>query len=132
MYKKILSYVVVLCIGGVLGTYFDAKHTIEEQVVYKDRIKTRIKEVVKEDGNGGKVTERIIIKDEDKDKKVSKKESIPVKKNWGVSVKADLLPTSNMGNVYTLELHRRIFADFYVSGYGRTDGVAGVGLTFFF
>jgi hypothetical protein len=131
--KKIASYVVVLAIGGVIGTYFDAKHVIEEKVVYKDRIKTQIREVIKEAPDGTKVTERFIEKDEKKDKKVAKKETKPVKKNWGVGVKADLLPNPIGGQtVYTLEVHRRIFSDLYVSGYGRTDGTAGVGVTLFF
>ena len=136
MLKKISSYVVVLAIGAAIGTYFDAKHTIEEKIVFKDRVKTQIREVIKESPDGTKVTERFIEKDEKKKKQVAKKESIPVKKNWGVSVKADLIPNGfngfNGDAVYTLELHRRMFSDLYVSAYGRTDGVAGVGVTLFF
>ena len=130
MLKKIASYVVVLGIGAAIGTYFDAKHTIEEKIVFKDRVKTEIKEVIKEGPDGTKVTERTIYKDEKKDKKVAKKESIPVKKDWGLGIKYDLVPAGKP--VWTVEVHRRIFSDLYGSAYGRTDGVAGVGLTYFF
>ncbi len=129
MLKKISSYVVVLVIGAAIGTYFDAKHTIETKVVTKDRIKTVIKEVVTQSPDGTTVTERHTTKDEKKKVVAKRKESIPVKKDWGVSIKTDLfspVPT------YTAEIHRRIFSDFYVSVYGRTDSTAGVGLTFFF
>lgn len=133
MLKRTASYVVVLAIGAVIGTYFDAKHVIEEKVVYKDRVKTQIREVIKETPDGTKVTERFIEKDEKKDKKAVKKETKPIKKNWGVGVKADLLPDRIGGQtVWTVEVHRRIFSDLYVSGYGRTDGNAGVGVTLFF
>ena len=130
MLKKVNSYIVVLAIGAVLGTYFDAKHVIEEKIVYKDRVKTEIKEIIKEAPDGTKITERVIYKDEKKDKKVSNKESKPVKKNWGVGVKYDLLPPGQAA--WTVEVHRRILGDFYVSGFGRTDGVAGIGVTLFF
>lgn len=129
MLKKIASYVVVLAVGAAIGTYFDAKHTIEEKIVTKDRVRTIIKEVVTERPDGTKVTERVIDKKEKKNQVAKKKESIPVKKNWGVSVKTDLFtPVS----VYTLEVHRRMFSDLYVSAYGKSDGVVGVGVTFFF
>ncbi len=129
MLKRIGSYVVVLGIGAAIGTYFDAKHTIEEKIVYKDRIRTQIKEVITERPDGTKVTERVIDKDEKKDKKVAKKETIPVKKDWGVGVKYDLFRPEA---VYTLEVHRRIISDLYVSAYGRTDSTVGIGVTFFF
>lgn len=133
MLKKIASYVIVLGIGAALGTYFNAKHTIEEKVVTKDRVRTIIKEVITERPDGTKVTERITDKKEKKNQVAKKKESIPVKKDWGVGVKADLLSQPIGGQtVWTVEVHRRIFSDLYISGYGRTDGVAGVGVTFFF
>lgn len=129
MLKKISSYIIVLAIGAALGTYFDAKHTIETKVVTKDRIKTVVKEVITERPDGTTVTERHTTKDEKKKQVANSKESIPVKKDWGVSVKTDLFrPVS----VYTLEVHRRVFSDLYVSAYGRTDNTLGVGLTFFF
>lgn len=129
MLKKVSSYIVVLAIGGVLGTYFDAKHTIEEKVVTKDRVRTVIKEVITEKPDGTKVTERITDKKEKKNQVAKKKESVPVKKNWGVSVKTSLFqPTSN----YTFEVHRKVFSDFYVSAYGDTSGTVGIGVTLFF
>lgn len=130
MLKKIASYVVVLGIGAAIGTYFDAKRVIEEKVVYKDRVKTEIREVVKEAPDGTKVTERVIYKDEKKDTKVSKRESKPMKPNWGVGVKYDLIPSGQPS--WAVEVHRRIIGDLYVSGYARTSGVAGVGVTMFF
>jgi hypothetical protein len=130
MLKKIGSYLVVLVIGAAIGTWFDAKHTIEEKVVYKDRVKTEIREVIKEAPDGTKVTERITYRNEKKDKKVSKKESMPVKKDWGVSIKYDLIPSGQP--VWTVEVQRRVFGDIYAGAYGRTDGVAGVGVTVFF
>lgn len=131
--KKIASYIIVLAIGAGIGTYFDAKHTIEEKIVYKDRVKTVIKERITENPDGTRVIERETTKKEKKDGSVSKVESKPVKKDWGVSVKADLLSQPVGGQtVWTVEVHRRIFSDLYVSGYGRTDGIAGVGVTLFF
>ena len=130
MLKKISSYVIVLAIGLVLGTYFDAKHTIETKVVTKDRGKTVVKEIITEKPDGTKVTERHVTKDEKKKQVAKQKESIPVKKDWGVSVKADLF--SPQQPVYTLEVHRRVFSDLYVSAYGRTDSTVGIGITYFF
>lgn len=127
MLKKISSYIIVLAIGAGIGTYFDAKHTIEEKIVYKDRVKTEIKEVIKEAPDGTKITERTIYKDEKKDTKIAKKEGIPVKKDWAVGVKYDLLPVGEP--VWTAEVQRRILGDIYVGAYGRTDGVAGVSIT---
>jgi hypothetical protein len=127
--KKVASYVIVLAIGVGVGTYFDAKHTIEEKTVYKDRVKTVVKEVITERPDGTKITERHTDKEEKTKQVNNKSESRPVKKDWGVGVKYDLLQP---GQTYTLEIHRRIIGDFYVSGYGRTDGTAGLGLTFFF
>lgn len=129
MYKKILSYGIVLLIGAGLGTYFDAKHTIEEKIVYKDRVKTQIREIIKEAPDGTKITERIIHKDEKKKKKVAKIESIPVKKDWGVGVKYELFTPVP---VYTVDVYRRVIGDLYVSVYGRTDNTFGVGLLYTF
>jgi len=129
MLKKISSYVIVLAIGAGLGTYFNQKHTIETKVVTKDRIKTVIKEVITQNPDGSVVTERHVTKDEKKKQVAKRKESIPVKKDWGISVKTDLFSPQP---AYTIEAHRRVFSDLYVSVYGRTDGVVGVGATFFF
>jgi hypothetical protein len=129
MYKKIVSYLVVLVIGAAAGTYFDAKHTIEEKVIYKDRVRTQIKEVIKEAPDGTKVTERYIHKDEKKDKKVARKESIPVKPNWGVGIKYDLFSPVP---VYGVDVHRRIFGDVYLTVYGRTDQTFGLGVLYTF
>lgn len=128
MLKKIASYIVVLGIGAAIGTYFDAKQTIEEKVVYKDRVKTVVKEVITESPDGTKITQRETTKDEKTDQVKTKSESTPVKKDWGIGVSTDLFPSQ----VYTVEVHRRLFSDLYVTGYGRTDGTVGVGLTFFF
>jgi len=129
MIKKISSYLVVLVIGGAIGTYFDAVHTIEEKVVVKDRIKTEIRETITEKPDGTKITDRVTNIDEKTKSVASKKESIPVAKNWGVGIKYDLfVPVP----VYTIEVHRRVIFDLYVSVYGRTDNVSGVGLLYTF
>lgn len=130
MTKKITIAVGIFLLGAAVGTYFDAKHTIEEKIVYKDRVKTEVREVIREAPDGSKVTERVTYKDEKKEQEVAKKETKPVKSNWGLGVKYDLIPSGQP--VWTVEVHRRIFSDLYLSGYGRTDGVAGVGVTFFF
>lgn len=132
MLKKISSYLVVLAIGAALGTWLDARHTIEEKVVYKDRVKTEIREVIKEGPDGTKVTERVIYKDEKKDTKVSKKESKPVKPNWGVGVQYELL---GQPGAIQVDLNRRLFGNFYVRAYGRMEshgGAAGVGVLVLF
>lgn len=129
MLKKISGYIIVLCIGAAIGTYFDAAHTIEEKVIFKDRIRTVTKEVIKENPDGSKTTEREVITDEKKDGLTSKKESKPVKKDWGVGVKYDLFTPVP---VWTAEVHRRIFSDIYVSAHATTDGRFGVGVTLFF
>lgn len=129
MLKKISSYIIVLVIGLAAGTYFDAKHTIEEKTIYKDRVRTVVREVITERPDGTKITERITNKDEKKKKIAKRKESIPVKKDWGVGVKADLFSPIPS---YTVEVSRRVFGDIYVSGYGRTNGSVGVGVTLFF
>lgn len=129
MLKKISSYIIVLVIGAALGTYFDAKHTIETKIVTKDRIKTVVKEVVTKRPDGTTVTERHTTKDEKRKQVAKQKESIPVKKNWGVGVKYDIFRPES---VYTIEAHRRVFGDLYISAYGRTDSTFGVGVTVFF
>lgn len=129
MLKKISSYIIVLAIGGALGTYFDASHTIEEKIVTRDRTRTIIKEVITENPDGTKVTERTTDKKEKSDTKVAKKESIPVKKNWSVGVKYDLFSDKP---VWTAEVQRRILGDIYAGAYGRTDGIIGVGVTILF
>ncbi len=132
MLKKISSYIIVLGIGAGLGTYFNQKHTIEEKVVYKDRIKTEIKEIITERPDGTKVTERVIEKDEKKDTVATKKESIPVKSDWAVGVSYELF-----GNVSSIQVdvNRRILGNLYIRAYGRSQpvGVAGgVGLLYTF
>ena len=132
MTKKIGSYLIVLVIGAAIGTYFDAKHTIEEKIVYKDRVKTQIKEIITERPDGTKVTERVVHKDEKKDKKVAKKESIPVKKNWAASVNYELYGVKGAVQV---DIKRRILADIYIGAYGRMDHsqtAAGVGVMVLF
>lgn len=129
MIKKIASYVVILAIGAGLGTYFNQIHTIEEKIVYKDRTHTIIKEIITEHPDGTKVTERLVDKKEKIDSIATKKESIPVSKDWGVGVKYDLFVTVP---VWTIEVHRRILGNIYVTGYGRTDNVVGVGLLYTF
>lgn len=129
MLKKISSYVIVLAIGLAVGTWFDAKHTIEEKVVVKDRVRTVTQEIIVERPDGSKETRRTVEKNEKTDTKTAKKETIPLKKDWGVGVKADLF---NQVPVYTVEIHRRVFSDLYVSAYGRTNNTVGLGVTFFF
>lgn len=129
MLKKLSSYFIVLMVGTIIGTYFDAKHTIEEEVITKDRVRTVIKEVITERPNGTKITERYTDKKEKKNQVAKKKESKPSSKNWGVSIKTSLFePTPQ----YTVEVHRRIFSTVYVSAYGRSDSTVGVGVSFFF
>lgn len=129
MLKKISSYIIVLAIGGALGTYFNASHTIEEKIVIKDRIKTVIKEVIITNSDGTVVVERTIVRDEKRDIVAKRKESIPVKSNWGVGLKYDLFTPEP---IYTIELHRRILGSLYITGYGRTDGIVGGGLLYTF
>lgn len=129
MTKRIVSYIFVLVVGLAIGTWFDAKHTIEQKVVYKDRVRTQIEEVIIERPDGTKETRRTVDKNERSDKHVAKKESKPIKPNWGVGIKYDLFQPQQ---IWTLEVHRRVFGNAYVSAYGRTDGVAGLGITVFF
>ena len=129
MLKKIASYVLVLGIGAIIGTYFDAKHTIEEKVVFKDRTRTIVKEVITERPDGTKVTERVTDRKEKVDTKQARKESKPVKKNWGIGVTYGL---GTVTPVYGVQIHRRVFSDIYVTAYGKSNHSAGVGLTLFF
>lgn len=129
MLKKISSYAIVLVIGGALGTYFDAAHTIEEKIVTKDRIKTVIKEIVTERPDGSKVTERVTTKKEKKDSVANKKESIPVAKKWMAGVSYELFKPQP---VYTIDIKRKLFTNIYAGAYGRSDGRFGVGVTILF
>lgn len=128
MIKKYGIYVIVFLIGGAAGTYFDAKHTIEEKVVYKDRIKTQIREVIKEGPDGTRVTERFITKDEKKKKQATKKESKPVKKDWLLGVGIPVIGDE----VYDVRLERRILGDLYIGVKGDSQGTFGVGVTILF
>ena len=128
MFKKYGIYAVVFIIGAAAGTYFDAKHTIEEKVVYRDRIKTEIKEIIKEAPDGTKITERFITKDEDKKKQAQRKESKPVKKDWLLGVGISVIGEE----AYDVRLERRILGDIYVGVNGDTRGNFGVGVTILF
>lgn len=129
MLKKLSSYILVLGIGAAIGTYFDAKHTIEEKVVFKDRTRTVIKEVITEKPDGTKITQRETNETTKVDKTQARKESRPVKKEWGVGVQYDLFRPEP---IVTVNVHRRVFGSLYGGVYGRTDGTVGIGLTFFF
>lgn len=129
---KIVSYLVAVLVGAGAAYYFMPQQIkIEEKVVTRDVIKTVTKEVVKIQRPDGTIEtiEREVVKDEDKKKQASVVKTKPAKKNWGVGVKYDLFRPDS---VYTLEVHRRIVSDLYVSAYGRTDSTVGIGVTFFF
>lgn len=130
MQKKILSYVLAVCVGAAICMYFDKEvHEVQERIVYKDRIKTVVKEVITENPDGSRTIERETTKDEKKDQVSNKKETRPVKKDWLVSVKADLFSPAP---AYTAEVSRRVIGDFYIGTFARTDGVVGVGVTLAF
>ena len=130
MQKKILSHLIAIIIGAGVFYYFDSNvHEIEQQVIYKDRTRTIVKEVTTEKPDGTKVTERIIDRKEKTDTTASKSESKPVKPDWGVGVKYDLF-TGNPA--WTVEVNRRIIGNIYGGVYGRTDGIVGAGVTIFF
>ena len=132
MQLKIASYVIALAVGAGLTYYFMPQQIkIEEKIVTRDVIKTVTTEriVIKRPDGTIETVEREVVKDEDKKRQASRVETKPAKKNWGVGVKYDLFrPVS----VYTIEAHRRIIGDLYVSAYARTDSALGVGITVFF
>jgi hypothetical protein len=129
MLKKISSYIIVLAIGAVMGSYFNNKKAIEEKIVYKDRVNTVVKEVIKQTPDGTIITERETTKNEARDSVATKKTILPQNKDWGVSVKYDLFRPVP---VWTAEIHRRIIGNIYAGAYGRTDGIVGVSATIFF
>ena len=129
MIKKIASYVIVLAIGAGIGTYFNQKHTIEEKTVYKDRVKTVVKEIIKENPDGSKVTERVIHTDEKSKQTAQKKESKPVKKDWLVGIGYNIIGPDQF---YNGRLERRILGDVYVGLNGDSRGNFGVGITLLF
>jgi hypothetical protein len=127
MQLKILSYILVFAAGIGACLYFDDNvHEIKEEIVYKDRIRTVVKEVVTKSPDGTTVTQRTTDKVEKKDKQVNKVESKPIKPNWMVGVKYDLFRPVP---VWTAEVQRRVIGNVYAGAYGRTDGVVGVSLS---
>lgn len=130
MKSKIIGYVIAMVVGAGACMYFDKDiHEIEEKIVYRDRVRTVVKEVITEKPDGTRIIERETNKDEVKDSVSTKKESIPTKKNWAVGVKYDLFSHEP---VWTAEVQRRVIGDIYAGAYGRTDGIVGVGITILF
>jgi len=130
MQKKILSYILAVGVGVAASWYFLPKeHIIEEKIVYKDRTKTQIVEIITERPDGTRTIERVIHKDEQTDIISTKKEVIPSKKDWAVGGKYDLFTSTP---VWSLEVQRRIIGNVYAGAYGRTDGIIGVGVTLLF
>jgi len=128
--KKIVSYLMAVGIGVAASWYFLPKdHIVEEKIVYKDRIKTEIVEIITIRPDGSKTIERIIHRDENKEVVSKKKEVTPAKKDWAVGAKYDLFSPVP---VWTLEVQRRVIGNIYAGAYGRTDGIAGVSLTLLF
>lgn len=129
MLQKIYKYVIVLVVGGAIGAMLNNKHRVEEKVVYKDRTKTIVKERIIENPDGSKVIERETNKTEDKKSVQSRVESKPTQKNWGVGVGYDVF-TPNQ--IISVNVHRRLFSDLYVTVSGRSSGDVTIGATLFF
>jgi Na+-translocating ferredoxin:NAD+ oxidoreductase RnfG subunit len=127
---KILSYVIILVCGVLVGRFFDnGRSIVEERTVYKDRVKTVIKEVITQSPDGTTVTERTTTKKEKKDLKKNRLESKVAKANWGIGVGYEMFRPEP---VYTIDIKRRVIWDLYLGAYGRTDGRFGVGITYLF
>lgn len=127
MRQKILSHGLAILVGAGLCLMFDNQvHQVKEEIVYKDKIRTVVKEVIRENPDGSKTIERISDKTEDKNTTVNKVTQKPAKNDWLIGVKYDLFQPMP---VWTAEVQRRIIGNVYVGAYGRTDGVAGVSLT---
>lgn len=130
MIKKLASYVIVFAAGSAIAIWFDKDvHEITETVVYKDRVRTVVKEVITERPDGTKITERTTNKDEKKKQTANRKESKPVAKNWAAGIDYELFSNDQ---VYTGRLYRRVLGDIYVGGYGTSRGDFGVGITVLF
>jgi hypothetical protein len=116
--------------GGIfIGSYFNSSNTVQEKIVYRDKIKTITREVTTTKPDGSKVT--VIETDKTENKDVTKDLSVKTqaKKNYGIGVKYDLFSPVP---VYTLEVHRRLFGDFYISASGSTETQFNIGVTVFF
>lgn len=130
MKKVILSHAIALVIGAAVCMYFDKEvHEVKKEVVYKDRIKTVVKEVITEKPDGSKTTERTIEKDEKSDKQVSEVEKKPVEKKWIASMKHSLFAPEP---IITAEIQRRVIGDIFVGAYGTNQGAVGVSLSIMF
>jgi hypothetical protein len=114
----------VLCFAGgfITSKYFSKPEVkIETVTVVKTKENTKVVKETRPDGTIVETKETTVEKD---NQTLIKKEN---KKNnhWIVSVKKDLFRDSE----WTGEIGRSIFRDLYITGYYRTDGVGGIGLT---
>lgn len=114
----------VLCFGGgfIAAKYFSKPEVkVETVTVVKTKEKVKFVKETRPDGTVVETKETVTEKD---NQSTVKKENKTHNK-WIVSVKKDLFRDFE----WTGEVGRAIFRDIYVTGYYRTDGVGGVGLT---
>jgi hypothetical protein len=114
----------VLCFacGFIASKYFSTPE-IKTETITVVKTKENVK-VVKETRPDGTVVETKETTVEKDNSTVAKKETKQSNK-WIVSVKKDLFHDTE----WTGEVGRGIFRDVYVTGYYRTNGTSGVGLT---
>lgn len=125
MKKQLVIAGICFGLGFVVSKYF-SKPEIKTETITVVKTKENVK-VVKETRPDGTVVETKETTVEKDNSTVAKKET-KQSNNWILSVKKDLFHDSE----WTGEVGRSIFRDVYVTGYYRTDNVAGVGLTITF
>ena len=120
---KIASYLLVFGLGAIAMRYFEPQSmSVKQEVVYKDRVKTIVKEVITEKPDGTKVTEKITDKTEAKDKTDVKSVVIPVAPKWAAQV------TYGLNEEWSASLSRRVIGNVFVGGYANNRGGVGVSL----
>jgi hypothetical protein len=128
MKTKLASYIIVAILGAA-SYHFLVGPRVETKIKTVEVVKTVTdvkKEIIKRpDGTIIVKEEHVVTSDSSKS---SKNETKPLRNEYLVSVKKDLLH----GSEWTGEIGRRVFSDLYVGAYYRTDNVAGLSLTFTF
>lgn len=125
MKKQLVVAGICFGLGFVVSKYF-SNPEIKTEVVTVVKTKEKVK-LVKETRPDGTVVETKETTVEKDNSTVAKKES-KLSNKWIVSVKKDLFD----GSEWTGEIGRGIFRDIYVTGYYRTNGTVGAGLTITF
>lgn len=122
MKNMLIGAVLCFSCGFIAAKYF-SKPEFKVETVTLVKTKEKVKTVKETRPDGTVVETKETVTEKDNQSTVKKENKAHNK--WIVSVKKDLFRDFE----WTGEIGRAIFRDVYVTGYYRTNGVGGIGLT---